>query len=109
MTHMTSCKFDVSDGEGAPTRPFKFDTIQQGDQYTVTITQDGIGPYGVTLTKQDPTKDVPKHDDARVKVTGSLKLLFDSKTDPNVAIAFSGALVTAHPTWMTNVIIAVFD
>jgi hypothetical protein len=109
MPDMTSCKFDVTDGEGAPTRPFKFDTVQQGDQYTVTVTSDGIGPYGVTLSTQKPTATLPPLDGARVKATGTMKLLFDKTNNPNVAIAFSGALVTAHPTWMTNVIIATFD
>src|SRR4051812_24689080 len=99
MPDMTSCHFDVSDGDGAPVRGFRFDTVQQGNQYTVTVTNDGINPYSVTLSTQKPTAQLPPNDGVRVKATGKMTLLFDQTNNPNVAVQFSGALVTAHPTW----------
>ena len=110
MPDSTSCKFTVNDeGGGADNRDFLFNTIQQGDSYTVTITNDGIAPYGVSLSTSKPNANGPSQD-ARVKATGVLSLLFDQRAAPNnVVILFTGTLHTTHPTSMSNVAVASFD
>jgi hypothetical protein len=75
----------------------------------VTVTHDGIGPYGVTLTQATPTANLPANAGVRVKATGTLTLLYDAPNNPNVAISFTGTLNTTHPTTMSNVLVAVFD
>ena len=110
MPDMTSCTFTVNDQDGgADTRDFVFTTSQQGNVYSVSILNPGIGPYGVQLSPEAPNATLPDHPGARVKATGSLKLLFDSVNDPNVAIAFTGTLNTTHSTTVNNVIVASFD
>jgi hypothetical protein len=103
MPDITSCKFVVSDGEG--TRAFTFSSVQQGDSYSVTIENDGIGPYGASVSRNAPRAEIPDHSDARVKATGSLTLSF-VPNDPRVIILFTGVLHTANPTSVGNVIIA---
>ena len=109
MAENTRCTFVVNDdGGGAPSREFVFATIQQGDNYRVTVTNDGIAPYGVTLSQAKPTAELPAQQ-ARVKATGTLSLLFDKAGDPDVAVSFSGPLNTTHSTSVSNVIVATFD
>jgi hypothetical protein len=110
MPDSTSCKFTVNDeGGGADNRDFLFNTIQQGDSYNVTITNDGMGPYGVSLSTSKPNANIPSSD-ARVKATGHLSLLFDQGTGSNnVVIQFTGTLNTTHPTSVNNVVVATFD
>ena len=110
MPDMTSCTFTVNDQDGgADTRSFAFNTTQQGDKYSVLITNDGIPPYGATLSTGTPNAPLPSNGGARVKATGTLSLLFDAATDKNVAITFTGTLNTTHQTTMQSVIIASFD
>lgn len=110
MPDMTSCTFTVNDQDGgADTRSFAFNTTQQGDKYSVLITNDGIGPYGATLSTGTPNATLPSNGGARVKATGTLSLLFDSANDKNVVIAFTGTLNTTHSTSMQSVVIASFD
>src|SRR5687767_6772927 len=110
MPDITSCTFVVDDdGGGAPTRQFVFSTIQQGESYQVTVTNDGIGPYGATLSVGTPQATLPPNAGARVKATGTLSLLFDTKANPNVAITFNGTLNTMHSTTVSNVVVATFD
>jgi hypothetical protein len=107
MPDMTSCTFTVNDQD--QNRDFLFQSVQQGDIYTVTVTNDGIGPYGVTLSTKSPSATLPSHPDARVRAEGELKLLFDSATNPNVSIAFNGGLYTYNPSYVKGAIVANFD
>lgn len=110
MPDMTSCTFTVNDQDGgADTRTFAFNTTQQGDEYSVLVTNDGMGPYGATLSTGTPTAALPANPGARVKATGTLNLLFDSVSDKNVVITFTGMLNTTHSTSMQSVIVASFD
>lgn len=107
MVDMSSCTFTVNDQD--QNRDFVFKTVQQGGNYKVTVTNDGIGPYGVTLSTNAPTATLPSHPDARVRAEGTLSLLFDSAENPNVAIAFDGGLYTFNTAYVKGALIAAFD
>jgi len=107
MADMTSCTFTVNDRD--QNRDFLFQTVQQGDNYLVTVTNDGIGPYGVTLSTKSPTATLPPHQDARVRAEGQLSLLFDRADNSNVAIMFNGGLYTYNPSYVKGAIVANFD
>lgn len=110
MPDMTSCTFTVNDQDGgADTRSFAFNTTQQGGAYSVLVTNDGLAPYGVTLSTGTPNAALPANAGARVKATGSLSLLFDSANDKNVVISFTGTLNTTHSTSVQSVVVASFD
>jgi hypothetical protein len=109
MPAVTDCTLWANDsGGGADFRSFHFQSVQQGNNFTVTITNDGIGPTVCPLSEASPRFQIPDHPGARVKPLGELSLLWDNDSDVYL-VSFSGTLNSTYPTKCDKVVVASFD